>query len=258
MPIRDIIIIDEEKCDGCGKCISACHEGAIALVDGKARLVKEDYCDGLGDCIGECPQGAITIERRDAPAFVEPELQQEHSGHKRPDNCECENKEQATEKFQCPGSMAKTLQVSQSLIDSNVNDKSKNAIGKTNSASSQLSNWPVQLKLVPVNAPYLKGARLLIAADCVCCAFPEFHSRLLQDKILIIACPKLDDANFYVDKLTQIFKINDIGHVTIAYMEVPCCTGLLRIIDKAIEAAKVDIALTKIQIGINGNILGVI
>ncbi len=267
MAVREIIVIDEEKCDGCGKCVSACEEGAIAIVDGKARLVKESYCDGLGHCIGECPRGAITIERREAEEFVE--RQEDTSGVKgqaEGQACGCSDNHMHNHMhetgFSCPGSAVRMLNVAErsknnSSSEGNMIGGNKVGSGVDDIGVSRLANWPVQLKLVPVNAPYLQNSKLLIAADCVCCAYPRFHSDLVEGKIVIIACPKLDDANFYVDKLTEMFKMNRILHITIAYMEVPCCTGLIRIIERAIEAAGVDITLTKVRIGINGNILSV-
>ncbi len=257
MPIRDIIVIDEEKCDGCGKCVSACDEGAIAIIDGKAKLVKEFYCDGLGNCIGECPQGAITIERREAPAFIGPNKSENNNTKKMTQtnnsDCNCSNDSNTKSKFQCPGSAIRHLASTEAHKTETTNRNTAN----NNKNISKLSNWPVQLKLIPINAPYLQNSHLLIAADCVCCVFPDFHKELLDGKILIIACPKLDDAQFYLEKLTQMFKINKIEHITISYMEVPCCTGLVRIIESAINNAQVNITLTKIKIGINGNILGV-
>jgi len=216
MAKRKIIKIDEEKCNGCGKCVPNCAEGALQIIDGKAKLVSEIFCDGLGACLGHCPQDAITIEEREAEAFDE-EKTKEHLV-----------KEKHT--HACPSSKAMEL-----------------------GGSSQLGNWPVQIMLVPENAPYFDGADLLIAADCVAFAHADFHD-LLKGKVLLIGCPKLDDAKFYVEKLTSIFKENNIKSITTAHMEVPCCFGLISIIKEALEASGKNIDHKEITIGIKGDL----
>ncbi len=195
---RKIIRIDEKKCNGCGACAAACHEGAIEMIDGKAELTREDYCDGLGDCLPACPTGAITFEEREAPAYDEEAVKK--SKEKLP--------------CSCPGIDTKTIQRSVN------NFRSANI-----SVSSQLRQWPVQIKLVPANAPYFHNANLLIAADCTAYAYGNFHEEFIKNRIALIGCPKLDEGD-YTDKLTQILKNNDIRTLTIVRMEVPCCGGI--------------------------------
>ncbi len=215
---RQIVQIDEEKCDGCGLCVPECAEGAIQVIDGKARLVSETYCDGLGACLGHCPQDAITIVEREAAIFDEAAVEkhlasQNHDQH-----------------HSCPSSQAMTM-------------------GKS---ESQLSNWPIQIKLAPPTADYFNNADLLIAADCVSFAYPNFHN-LLQDKVLLIGCPKLDEADFYVQKLGQIIKHNDIKSISIAHMEVPCCFGLGALVNKAIEVSGKNLSAEKMVFAITAN-----
>lgn len=231
---RNIILIDKEKCNGCGLCVKACAEGALKIVNGKAELVSEIYCDGLGACLGECPQDAIKIVQKEAEAFDEKAVQthlgtkqehHEHGGH------------------QCPG--MKSFEIP-------ANDS---APCQCSANKSQLAQWPVQLHLVPVQAPFWKDADILIAADCVPCAYPDFHQSLLRDRKLIIACPKLDDTSEYKEKLTEIFANNDIKSITVAHMEVPCCTGLLNIAREAYMESGKNIPFTTIKIAIKGNIM---
>lgn len=221
--LRKIITIDREKCNGCGQCVHACHEGAIEMVDGKAKLVSDVYCDGLGACIGDCPVGAITIVEREAEAFSEAAVKQKKT--KLPCGC--------------PGTAVKTME--------------KKTDSCFSGLSSQLTNWPVQLMLVPVSAPYLNQADLLIAADCVPFAFAGFHG-LLKDKVLLVGCPKLDDASVYVEKLTQIFA-SQIRSVSVTFTEVPCCNGLVQIVKKAMEKSGKKIPLKLIRISISGEII---
>lgn len=233
MAVRNIVKIDEEKCDGCGQCAPACTEGAIEIVDGKARLISENYCDGLGACLGECPQDAITIEEREAAGFDEAAVQEHLSGES---------------PARCPGSAPRAIERCE-LVD---------AVGEPGEPSivpSGLSNWPVQMKLVPVNAPYFQGAHLLIAADCVPFAFANFHRCFLEGRVLMIACPKLDSFEFYRKKLAQIFIQNDIGAIDVAYMEVPCCFGLVHLVHESLKESGKDIPLTLIKVGIKGDVL---
>ncbi|WP_448807613.1 ATP-binding protein [Aminobacterium colombiense] len=238
---RKIITIDEEKCDGCGICAQACHEGAIQIIDGKAKLVSESYCDGLGDCIGECPRGAITFEEREAAPYDEEGVKR-HMASKalKTDSLPCG----------CPGTMAKDLRnmVSSSKIEAPV---------EIQSLQSRLGNWPVQIKLVPDNAPYLRNADLVIAADCTAYAMADFHGKFLggEKTVCLIGCPKLDDAQTYEKKITQIIALNEPESITVVYMEVPCCGGLVRLITAAIEHAKVNVALKLVKIGIQGQII---
>jgi len=245
MAKRKIVKIDEEKCTGCELCIPNCAEGALKIVDGKARLVKDIYCDGLGACLGHCPEGAITIEERSAEEF------DEEATRKRLE--EIKKKEEKNLPCGCPGTAVKsipkrTTPVRRSLGEGG-NDKRR-----TTKNSSELSNWPIQLKLVPAEAPYLKNADLLIAADCVAFSYPDFHQDLLKQKALIIGCPKLDEGDLYIEKLAEIFKVNNLKSVTVAHMEVPCCFGLNHIVSEALKLSGVKIPLKEITIGIQGDL----
>ncbi len=230
---RKIIAINEEKCDGCGLCVTACAEGALQVIDGKARLVSEIYCDGLGACLGECPQGAIDMIEREADIFDEQAVAKHlHHGEEPP--------------CACPGSMIRELRP--------VAAGEGKATGEV-AQPSQLKNWPVQLMLLPVNAPYLSGADVVIAADCVPCAFGDFHRRFVKNRILIIACPKLDNGAFYVEKLTEMFGKNDIRSLEVPFMEVPCCGGLVRIVQTAMQQAGKKIPVTFTKVAIDGGII---
>jgi Pyruvate/2-oxoacid:ferredoxin oxidoreductase delta subunit len=264
---RKIVKIDADKCTGCEQCVHACAEGAIKMIDGKARLVSDSYCDGLGACLGECPAGAITIEEREADAFDEqaaagstgfqPVPHGTGSTGLQPMPTKTTGKmpvgrtggtpvprEAAPLPCGCPGTMAKKLRQSEASASPAGDDQ-----------PSRLGNWPVQLRLIPPTAPYLKGADLLVAADCVAFAYPNFHSRLLAGKVLIIACPKLDDPGPQVAKLTEILAGNDIHSVTVVHMEVPCCTGIVRAVHAALAAAgKTDLPFEDVTIGIDGAI----
>lgn len=228
--IRKIIHIDKEKCNGCGACAAACHEGAIEMVDGKARLTREDYCDGLGDCLPACPTGAITFEEREAPAYNEAAVL-------------AAKKEKAPLPCGCPGSQAKALH------------REPCAAPATQApAASQLSQWPVQIKLMPMKAPYLDGARLLIAADCTAYAYGNFHSEFIRGHITLIGCPKLDEGD-YAEKLTRIIAGNDIKSVTVARMEVPCCGGIENAVKRALQASGKFIPWNVVTISTDGRIL---
>ena len=235
MATRKIVKIDEERCNGCGLCIPNCAEGALQIIEGKAKLVSDKFCDGLGACLGHCPQDAITVIEREADQFDE-EAVEAHLHH---------NKEARPEPFTgCPSSRTMHFKVVEP----------KNESGSARSAASMLSQWPVQLKLVPVKAPYFEEADLLVAADCVPFAYPNFHQDFLRGKTVVVGCPKLDDIHFHIEKLTEIFKTNSIKSVTVPYMEVPCCSGLVRAAEEAIKASGKDIPFKKVKIGIRGDI----
>ena len=207
--IRRIIQIDREKCNGCGACAEACHEGAIAMVDGKAELMRDDYCDGLGDCLPACPTGAITFVEREAAAYDEQAVMENKQKKMR--------KEGMTLPCGCPGSQSRQIKRAED----------PHAGAQCAVQESRLSQWPVQIKLVPVNAPYFDGAKLLIAADCTAYAYAAFHERFMRGHITLVGCPKLDDVD-YAEKLTEIIRENDVKSVTVVRMEVPCCGGLER------------------------------
>ncbi len=240
---RNIINIDESKCNGCGLCVSACAEGAIQLVNGKAKLVSEIYCDGLGACLGECPQGAITIEERDASAFDVKAV------HKHLETLAKKPKKESHPHSGCPGMAAMSFN----------NKDNKSNTGHRQDAcatlSSELTQWPVQMHLVPPVAPYWDNADLLICADCVPFAYPNFHSDLLKGKKLLIACPKLDDTDPYLEKLTTIFKDNNIKSITVARMEVPCCGGIVMITQRALQESGKQIPFSTVIVSIRGKIL---
>ena len=241
MATRKIVKIDEEKCTGCGLCIPNCAEGALQIVDGKAKLITDRFCDGLGACLGHCPEDAIIVIEREAEGFdekaVEAFLHKEKESQPRP-------KPQPAQFTGCPSSRSMQFKVNE--IESH-----REVIG---SSVSMLSHWPVQLKLVPVNAPYFQDADLLIAADCVPFAYPNFHQDFLKGKAVVVGCPKLDDAQFYKEKLTEIFKTNSIKSITLPHMEVPCCFGLVKATEDAIAGSGKKIPLKKVKIGIRGDI----
>lgn len=227
--IRKIITIDEEKCDGCGLCVPSCAEGALRIVNGKAKLVKDSFCDGLGNCLGDCPRGAITMEEREADPFDEEAVQEHLEKPKAPGGC--------------PGMAA------MSFAGKKAEQEPEKETG------SMLRQWPVQLHLVSPAAPYWKNADILIAASCVPVAFGGFQKRLLKDRRIVIACPKLDRTEGYLEKLTEILRHNDISSVTVAHMEVPCCSGLVAMVERALADSGKVIPYRRIKIGIQGDIL---
>ena len=232
--IRKIIHIDEEKCNGCGACVTACHEGAIGLVNGKAKLMRDDYCDGFGDCLPGCPTGAITFEEREAAAYDEQavlENKQKKAAAAAPAHAGCPG-HQMHQFNRKPAPAAPTAGVSM---------------------PSQLGQWPCQIKLVPVNAPYFNGAKLLIAADCTAYAYANIHQEFMQGKITLIGCPKLDSVD-YSEKLTAIFRGNSIRSVTVLRMEVPCCGGLQRAVETAAAASGRNIPVTTKIVTTDGKI----
>ena len=225
--IRKIIRIDEEKCNGCGACASACHEGAIEMVNGKAKLTREDYCDGLGDCLPACPTSAITFEEREAPAYNEAAV--------------LASKKTKVLPCGCPGTNSKTI-------------KREDVTYSPAPASSMLSQWPLQIKLVPVNASYFDGANLLVAADCTAYAYGNFHCEFIRNHITLIGCPKLDNVD-YSEKLTAIITNNNIKSVTVIRMEVPCCAGIENAVKKALQASGKFIPWRVVTISTDGRIL---
>lgn len=229
--IRKIIKINEDKCNGCGACAAACHEGAIEMINGKAKLTREDYCDGLGDCLPACPVDAITFEEREAPAYDEKAV------------LEAKEKKNSPLPCGCPGTQSKSINRELSSLD-------------TTSVipQSQLSQWPVQIKLVPVNAPYFNGAKLLIAADCTAYAYANFHNEFIRNHVTLIGCPKLDSVD-YTDKLTAIITNNDIKSVTVVRMEVPCCGGIENAAKRALQASGKFIPWRIVTISTDGRIL---
>lgn len=237
MALRNIINIDEEKCNGCGNCVVDCAEAALQIVNGKAKLIREIYCDGLGACLGSCPTGALTIIQRESDPFDEAATEKHmHEMKKR--------KEEKAEFCGCPST--RPVDFSQKAEAASV----------VTDERPELQNWPIQLKLIATNAPYLNGADILLAADCTAFSTTGFHSRFIKGKKVIIACPKLDDAQFYFEKLTEMFRTNDIKSVTVVRMEVPCCGGLAYVAKESINRSGKAIPYNEIVIGIKGEIKG--
>jgi NAD-dependent dihydropyrimidine dehydrogenase PreA subunit len=270
MAKRKIVKIDESKCDGCGECVIACAEGAFKIIDGKARLTSDKYCDGLGACLGECPQGAITITEREADEFdekaVKKNLKKEKHGGKHKDKHKHDEEEEHDEKYHdkdrdkheysekttlpcgCPGTMARVLKPSEPCCECNEEEEG----GGT---KSRLMNWPVQLRLVPTDAEYYKDAKLLLVADCVPVAYPNLHQKFLGDRPLVMGCPKLDDAEFYIGKLAEIIREGKPKKIKVLYMEVPCCLGLVRIAKAAAAKSGIDIPVETVMIGVQGDVI---
>lgn len=235
--IRKIIHIDEEACNGCGACAAACHEGAIGMVNGKARLLRDDYCDGLGDCLPACPTGAITFVEREAAAYDEKAVQENLRNKKSPAGA-------ALPHTGCPGHQMHRFDRGSDMP----------AVPETSGMVSQLGQWPCQIKLVPMNAPYFQGAKLLIAADCTAFAYANLHQEFMRGKITLIGCPKLDGVD-YSQKLTEIIAGNDIQSVTIVRMEVPCCGGLEAAAKTALQKSGKFIPWQVVTISVDGKIL---
>lgn len=238
MAKRKIVKIDEEKCTGCGLCIPNCAEGALQIINGKAKLLSEKFCDGLGACLGHCPEDAITIIEREAEGFDEKAVKVHLQKQSQP-------KPGLQPVFmKCPSSRPMQFNISKSRIDPTPSSLS----------ASQLTQWPVQLNLVPIHAPYFQDADLLISADCVPFAYANFHQDFLKGKTVVVGCPKLDDIQFYKEKLTEIFRTNSIKSITVLYMEVPCCFGLVKATEDALAASGKDILFKKVRIAIRGDI----
>ena len=234
--IRKIVRIDEEKCNGCGVCVPACAEGALQIIDGKAKLISEVYCDGLGACLGECPQGAITIEERVAEEFDEEATKL----HLKKEN-------NATDELPCGCPSATVTQFGRP-------ETKGIGIPEATNQQSMLSHWPVQLTLVPPTAPFLQGADLVLAADCVPFAYAGFHQDFIKEHALLVACPKLDDFQAHLKKLTDILSQSSVKSLTVVHMEVPCCSGLVHMAKQALQLAGKDITLREVTIGIKGDV----
>lgn len=251
---RKIIRIDEEKCDGCGLCIPSCPEGALQIVDGKAKLVKESFCDGLGACLGECPQGALTIEEKEVEEYDEegviahikeksPELLEKHLRHLKEHSHELPKYHSQAKITSCPS--AQMLHW----------EKKERGVKEEARISSELRQWPIQLHLVPAHAPYFQNADLILVADCVPFAYANFHTDFLKGKVIAIGCPKLDDVDAYVNKIKEIIESSDIKSLKVVHMEVPCCYGLVHIAQEALNKSGKNIPFEAVIIGIRGEIL---
>jgi len=229
--IRKIIKIDEDKCNGCELCTKACHEGAIGMIEGKAKLLRDDYCDGLGDCLPSCPTGAISFEKREAAPYDETAVKTHIAKLEKPLPCGC------------PSSNSHAIQKKSPALPAIPHD-----------SESQLMQWPVQIKLIPVNAPYFNNASLLISADCAAYSYANFHNKFMKNRVTLIGCPKLDDGD-YSEKLTQIIKNNDIKSVTVVRMVVPCCGGIENAVIRALQESKKMIPWQIVTISTDGKIL---
>jgi ferredoxin len=237
--MRKIIQIDDQLCDGCGQCVPNCAEGALQIINGKARVIADNLCDGLGACLGECPNGALKIIEREADDF------DAHAVEKHLARKESPKKESMPMACGCPSQQVQTF------IPSAPADMGKEKTGR----ASALSHWPVQIRLVPAEAKFLKNAHLLVLADCVAVAYPHLHEKLLAGKAVMMGCPKFDDADTYIQKFKEVFAKAGIQSITIAYMEVPCCSGLPWIVKKALEAGSSDIPVAEVVISARGEIL---
>lgn len=226
MVSRNIVLLDEEVCDGCGLCIPNCAEGALRIVDGKARLVGDSYCDGLGACLGHCPRGAISIIEREAEPFDEAAVQKHLAEREEPAHS-CAN---------------------------GINQDLESPVPGPTRTASALGHWPIQLNLVPRKAPFFEGADLLVVADCVPFAYPNLHSSLLPGRSVVVGCPKFDDARGYAEKLGEILRLNGVRSVTVAHMEVPCCSGLMWVVDRAVEASGKPIPVARLVVNVRGGI----
>ena len=248
MAKRKIIEIDEDKCTGCGACVTKCAEGALAIVDGKAKVVNEVFCDGLGACIGECPEGALNIIERDAPEFDEDAVKEhiKHAGHHE----HAKPKPIGLEPCGCPSHNPMMVKAQES------HGHAGHKAGATHDElPPELTNWPIQWRLVRPDMPFFKGADVLMAADCVPFAYRDFHGKFLAGRPVIIGCPKLDEQERYLDKLTEVVTSSGLKSINVVIMEVPCCSGLKKLVDEAVRRSGVDIPVKTTVIGIQGQIL---
>ena len=239
--VRRIIEIDQSLCNGCGACAAACHEGAIGMVDGKATLLRDDYCDGLGDCLPTCPTGAITFVEREAAAYDEEAVKAHMEARKAVSGCSGGCPGSAPQSVDCPGSQSRPLTVPAAAVP-------------TSPVASRLTQWPIQIKLLPVEAPFYDGAKLLIAADCTAFSRADFHERFMKGRITVIGCPKLDMVD-YSEKLAEIIRRNNIREVTVVRMEVPCCGGIQRAVETALQNSGKFIPWQVVTLSRNGTIL---
>jgi NAD-dependent dihydropyrimidine dehydrogenase PreA subunit len=242
---RKIIAIDEEKCDGCGQCVPGCAEGALQIIEGKARVVADKYCDGLGACIGECPTGALRLVERESDEFDEVAVEAYLSEKEKE-----KNKEPSVLPCGCPSTQIQTFIPNESCKTDNLPASLQGGV------ESALSHWPIQIRLIPPTAPFLKEADLLVLADCCAVAYARLHRDLITGKVVMMGCPKFDDVQDYIQKFTEIFKAADIRTITTVIMEVPCCSGLPMIAKKGMEAAGKKIPVKEIIITTQGNVLG--
>lgn len=261
--IRDIVSIDEELCNGCGECVPSCAEGAIEIIDGKARLVSDALCDGLGVCLGHCPQGAIRIDQRVAMPYDEAQVRDRVSGQQTSPVGSCPRSGGADFRTEAvgPAHGGEGVCPSSQVQEFSRHPQAGGAWSGTGSnregagASSALTHWPVQLRLLPPAASALRGARLLITSDCVPVAYADFHADLLRGRAVVMACPKLDDTGGYVEKLTEMIRQNDLVDITVARMEVPCCSGIVHMVQQARQRAGKDVPVTEVLISIRGQVL---
>jgi len=251
---RKMIKIDEEKCDGCGLCIPACPEGALQIIDGKARLATESFCDGLGACLGDCPRGALTVEEREVEEYDEegvighikensPAMLERHLAHLREHADELPQHHSHAGISSCPS--ARMLQW----------ERKDGAVHGVDRVGSELGQWPIQLRLVPPHAPYFRNADLMLVADCVPFAYGDFHRDFLKGKAVAIGCPKLDDLDAYIDKVAEILRVADVKSLKVVHMEVPCCYGLVHIVQEAMKKAGKDIPFETVMIGVKGEVM---
>ena len=248
---RTIVKIDEEKCNGCGACAAACQEGAIAMIDGKAKLIRDDYCDGLGNCLPACPADAISFEEREAAAYDHEAVLAHMAARKATSLMPTEAPSPKPEFTGCPGSMSRTITHASAPASNNAAIPGHTA---PVSMESRLSQWPVQIKLAPVNAPYFDGCDLLIAADCTAYAYGAFHRDFIRGRVTLIGCPKLDEGD-YSEKVTAILAQNHIRSVTVVRMAVPCCGGIQRAAERAVSASGKPLSLHTVIVGTDGTLL---